>query len=254
MNSVSTHPSDLLDTYLRVCSNESLFVRQYESLIERFGIVGPTLDCAVGTGFGTIPLLKQGRRIVCSDGSRPMLERFSEYADREEVAIKPHHINWTDLGSYFPSVFELVMCRGNSLAYADSWDNEDTRASNHDLMAHLDGMYRSIADGGYLFVDIPVGDPAASGSSSTELRHSGRTTCGQLVLIDETIATDFAGQRRSWSVRAKIGDEEYRFSRYSILFDPADFLSMLGSVGFTSVSEHGDTAVRAHYRGYVAQK
>ncbi|MHA3019652.1 class I SAM-dependent methyltransferase [Mycobacterium sp. BMJ-28] len=250
----TVHPAEVLDSYLNVCSSEEFFVEQFLSLTRFLGVEGPVLDCAVGTGFGTIPLLKRGVKIVCSDGSDAMLKKFDDYASRERVAVKPLQVKWADLGRCFPEIFDLVMCRGNSLAYADSWDQEVSRADNQSILGHLEGMYASVRPGGYLFVDIPNYDGQAPDESLIALRHSGRSQSGDLILIDEEISTHPSKSLRRWSVNMSIGGYAHRFDRYSALFNAEDFVGSLKYVGFTDVSEFRGSGLRSHYSGYIARK
>lgn len=74
--SVVEHPAEIIDTYLRVCADEDRFVAQSVAAFDTVGLNGPVLDCAVGTGFGTLRLLEAGYSLVCSDGSVDMLRRF----------------------------------------------------------------------------------------------------------------------------------------------------------------------------------
>lgn len=80
------HPAEVLDAYLQVCTDSSAFVDQFVGLADQLEIRGPVLDCAVGTGFGTIELLRLGHNsIVCSDGSAEMLKQFSANSGHERT-------------------------------------------------------------------------------------------------------------------------------------------------------------------------
>jgi len=80
------------------------------------------LDCACGTGFLTLDLIKKGHKITCSDGSKLMLKEFKNNAKKFSLKIKPHNLKWSNLPKKFNNDFDLILCRGCSLIYASAWD------------------------------------------------------------------------------------------------------------------------------------
>lgn len=79
------------------------------------------LDCACGTGNPYIALKKRGFIVVGSDGSREMLAKAIQNAEKEEVdssGIKSYPILWSNLISEFGNdVFDVVLCTGNAFCH-----------------------------------------------------------------------------------------------------------------------------------------
>ena len=250
----AVHPAEVIDIYLRICTDEDKFVNQTVEAFHVAGVGGPALDCAVGTGFGTINLLRKGHSIVCSDGSTEMLERFAINCSSAGLVNKSVHARWADLGCYFPQIFDLVMCRGNSLAYADTWDgNQEHGLAPFDLprlAAHLEGMVAAIRPGGALLVDVPR--TTATIKARQDFNHHGRTEDGRAVSITETIDTDPERRLRHWAVDMVIAAEAYRFERSSHLIDTRQVIPILKRLGFRSVVTLPDAGIREHYDSLLA--
>ena len=67
---------DLWELCLKVEYNEELLVEGLEEWFKIQTSHENILDCACGTGFPSIKLLKKGYNVTCSDASTEMLERF----------------------------------------------------------------------------------------------------------------------------------------------------------------------------------
>lgn len=246
------HPAEVLDAYLHVCTDSSTFVEQFVGLAKQLNIRGPVLDCAVGTGFGTIELLKLGHSIVCSDGSAEMLKQFSVNSDAAGVPAKPSLLRWNELARTFPQVFELIMCRGNSLAYADAWDSHVNDPSDFSsLVEHLSGMYGAIKPGGYLFVDFPVEEGTDAVSVRRNVR-SGALNDARPVEVVEVIEANRTSGQRVWSVVITISDSEYTFERVSRILGAEQLTNALLEAGFSEVRQVGGSGIRKHYDSLVA--
>lgn len=245
------HPADLLDTYLSVCSNESRFVAQALEAFEAASTGGPVLDCAVGTGFGTTRLLSEGHPIVCSDGSPEMLQRFEANCRREGLTNKAVIARWDQLGDLFPAVFALVMCRGNSLAYADAWDEDTPRvAGGPRIASHLAGMTAAIRPGGALLLDIPRID--ADAEPMLRLDHHGTSHDGLPARIVESVLTDLERSIRRWTVEMTVGDLTHVFERSSRLLDRDRIVALLCGLGFDDVVSLAGDGIRDHYESLLA--
>lgn len=246
------HPAEVLDAYLHVCTDSSAFVDQFVGLTDQLNIRGPVLDCAVGTGFGTIELLKLGHSIVCSDGSTEMLKQFSANSDAAGVPVKPLLLRWNELAYAFPQVFELILCRGNSLAYADAWDSRvDDPKDFRSLVEHLSGMYGAIKPGGYVFVDFPVDESADAVSVRRNVR-SGVLDDSRAVEVVEVIEANRQSGQRIWSVSISISGSEYIFNRVSRILGAEELTEALLEAGFSEARRVGNPGVRDHYGSFVA--
>ena len=110
------------------------------------------LDCACGTGFPSLELIKMGYNITCSDASAEMLALFNENARKVGLSINPVCIKWQLLGAQFCSQFDIVICRGSSLIYADCWDF-DNMPDEKVIYDSLKSFRDCLAPGGILYVD-----------------------------------------------------------------------------------------------------
>lgn len=246
------HPAAVLDAYLDICADKQNAIDQYLGLVAGMDNFEPVLDCAVGTGFGTLDLVKSGHRIVCSDGSTEMLKRFNLNSRAMGMDAQAILVKWEELGATFPGMFGLVMCRGNSLTYADSWDSGDGASLNMSrLRSHLNGMYRALRVGGRLFVDVPI--VAAGGPSLQQLQHEGVTSRGERVHIFETIET-VEETSRVWNVNMTIDSQAVSFRRESYLLSFDILSTLLVEVGFASVERCSTTNIRHHYESLLAVK
>lgn len=74
--------ADIYDDYVNVDFDIPFFLKQTEHCHQ------PILELMCGTGRVSIPLLKQGRRLVCVDYSQGMLNRFAEKIKNEEFDVE----------------------------------------------------------------------------------------------------------------------------------------------------------------------
>ena len=238
----------LLDVYLEVCTSKSAATSSLRHLIQNHG--GPAiLDCAVGTGFAVIDLLKEAKGFVCSDGSPDMLAQFRANAVEVGVPNVPLHLNWQELGNVFPAMYDLVICRGNSLAYDSSWVMDTEPGTLADIQASLRGMYGCLQPGGRLYVDYPD----VSSELAVEQSFNGHYR-GQSVQIHETIETGPGGVRR-WTVRLRIGKDSHGFVRKSRALPRPVLAQLLLLAGFERVTEvHEMAKIRDHYGALLAVK
>src|SRR5262249_2181006 len=80
------------------------------------------LDAGRGSGFPSIDLVEQGYRVVATDKSSEMVRQVGINAAKRHVRVEAHNSMWANLSKQFGSIFDLVYCRGNSLVYAASWE------------------------------------------------------------------------------------------------------------------------------------
>jgi SAM-dependent methyltransferase len=211
------------------------------------------LDCACGSGVLVIDLIKKGYRISCSDGSKDMIEAFMAKAQKIGLNIKPSHLLWSELPNIFYNMFDLVMCRGNSLVYANLWDNEKTITANNyrEIEQSINGMYHCLKPGGTLYVDIPAED---SCNLSNEIKHPITYFEDKQVEILEKIIPDNKKGLREWSVELTIDGKKHEIKRYSYLLPHNKFLSILTESGFKKINKCEIGGERPHYSVFIAEK
>lgn len=158
-------------------------------------------------------------------------------------------INWRHLGSVSGS-YDYVLCRGNSLAYADSWSGRAHASSRATIREHLTHIAAKVDAGGHLHVD-------AAWILAPE--------DGPRVVIDTpklTITEEIKDHHdhRKWILHFFERDddgneEEIRFRRFSsrlTIHDVADELRALGS--FDQIEPVQMEAERLVYGTIIARK
>lgn len=138
--------------------------------------VNRLLDCAAGTGFPALDLF-QDKEIygldlvhVC-DGDRTTVRELMRQAKERGIALGPLNprlrlartplqalddlvINWRGLEAV-RGTYDYVMCRGNALAYADTWSGLGNVSPMDVIQGHLAQMAARVEIGGYLHIDAP---------------------------------------------------------------------------------------------------
>jgi glycine/sarcosine N-methyltransferase len=74
------------------------------------------LDVALGTGFHSVELLKQGLRVKSVDVSPAMIKVADQNAKRHSVTLDVVCADWAELDRKIPQKFDCILCLGNSLA------------------------------------------------------------------------------------------------------------------------------------------
>lgn len=243
--------AELMEFYLEACSDRKQVTKHLEELLASFPEKS-VIDCSVGTGFITLDLIRDGHSVICADGSAAMLERFEINAADLGLDAKPILLDWADLAGTFPDVFDLVICRGNSLVYANVWDDDNPVADAVAIVGHLKSMYGALKPGGFLYVDIP----AESDQSRPDgpIYHTPCEVRGRKVFVSETIRLIPDAGLRRWDVRMEIDDEIFEFTRHSHVFDEQRLRQALGQAGFTEVMPLEGNTLRDHYQVFTARK
>jgi SAM-dependent methyltransferase len=208
------------------------------------------LDCACGTGFPALDLLTRGYDVTCSDGSEAMVSIFARNARSAGLAVVPTLVEWKRLPSVFGPVFDVVMCRGSSLVYAGTWDDdvEPSRTAVGDAVA---SFVRCLRDGGRLYVDttsrvnLRATEPVRTSYPPIELD-------GHRVRVEEVIENDVARRRRTWRSTLTVDGAEFSFSRRSYYLRHEELERMMVRAGLTDV---GRADVRGeHYDVFVGRR
>lgn len=207
------------------------------------------LDCAAGTGFPALDLATGPASeldIHCTDASAEMLHVLVARARRDGIDIgrfippqqpaepgrvpgdgRALQLDWIDLGC-ISGRYDYVMCRGNSLAYTNSWSGARREVASVDLIRHdLRQIAARVRPGGHLHVDAPwqhdlpaaVYPPVASGALS----------------IREEVTTE--RERRYWQLDFELPTGHIiKFERYSSLVTIHDLEAILVDLGFEETS------------------
>ncbi len=119
------------------------------------------IDCGCGTGNPAIGLrhLYDEYDITCNDESLHMIERLEENLQRYDFELKTELSSWSDLSRRFSRPeerFDAVLCRGNALVYAASWNRDKVVPSValREIRNSLWNFHEILHPGGILYVDI----------------------------------------------------------------------------------------------------
>jgi len=128
--------------------------RSLERMLTQRGIGkdATILDCACGTGVGTLGMEKAGYSVVGSDANPKMLAEARRR--KKELGMQASFIRafWRDLPSKLSQRFDVVLCADNSLPHA---------VTKAEAVASLKGMLGALRPGGVCWVS--VSDPEIYG-------------------------------------------------------------------------------------------
>ncbi|MEM9655625.1 MAG: class I SAM-dependent methyltransferase [Actinomycetota bacterium] len=198
------------------------------------------MDCSAGSGFPALALAADDQldvTIHCTDTSEEMLDVLARRAKELQVdlsdlapeelrgtgpAIRDLRLDWDDLDR-LPPVYDCVMCRGNSLVYANTWSGGDQVADRRAIFRYLKKMAAILRPGGILHVDAPWN--LALPTSRYQPLSYGKNSIWEKVTIEP--------DRRHWLVtfRNPMGETK-SFERYSTLLTAYDIAAMLPKLGF----------------------
>lgn len=221
------------------------------------------LDCAAGTGFPSLDLASEQAgpfTIHCCDADPQMLIVFCENAKDVGLDVTTlipprrsrswtHHVadelevRWSDLDQ-LRIEYDLVMCRGNSLAYADSWSGDDDVAPLEKIRSYLADMLRRVRPGGYLMVDAPwqLGLDRSSRSNSI----------GGWSYREEV---ERRAERREWRVQVIREDrDELLFRRFSSLLTIRQIEEILIDLGAEETDPVRLEGERTNFGTIIARK
>lgn len=116
---------EIWDFCLEKIYDKPVYVRGLIDLLTSCGITMKSriLDAGCGSGFPAIDLVERGYRVTASDKSSEMVRQIGLNAKGRGLKIEAHHCMWSGLERFFSkNMFDFVYCRGNSLVYAASWE------------------------------------------------------------------------------------------------------------------------------------
>jgi SAM-dependent methyltransferase len=209
------------------------------------------LDCACGSGFPALDLLRMGYDVTCSDGSPTMLRHFRRNALVENVSAKPLQVVWDDLDRTFGDAFDVVMCRGGgSYLYAGTWD----RDAPPDRAVLLDSLQRFVAcvrPGGRLYVDITRAEDLAN-LEPQWAHHPALLVGDHVVELAERITADPDGRVRTWHSWLSLDGQTYEFERRSHYLPHEELVSLLEATGLVDIRK--ELVPGEHYDVYTGRR
>lgn len=204
------------------------------------------LDCACGTGLPALDLRARGVAVDCADGSPDMVSQLRQNALERGVDGSCRVLRWDQLPKVCPGAYSYVMCRGNSLVYASSWEDGGQVAGLDEIARNVRAIVAAVAPGGTLHVDVPLHVDLAE-AEYPPVSYRGRT-----VSVAERVESN--GLERRWEQTVTIDGEDHRFARRSAIVRPDDLERLLEQSGITNVRRIDLEGERPNYAVLVGKK
>ncbi len=229
-----------------------------EGLIETFEKRGITkesrlLDAGCGSGFPALDLIERGYNVIGVDKSREMARQCNINAQKRGLEVELHNIGWLELSKTFGAEFDCVYCRGNSLVYANSWEQNwiVPSRSREEIATAIKNFFAVLKPGGFLYVDT---------TSQNEKPHEDRlgTVETERGVIELTwrVEHDRAKKMRTWTVLVKSMEsgETREYCSFSYLINLEEIINFFQTAGFQKVEQDVKVKSEDNYDIFVAYK
>lgn len=224
-------------------------------LLEKRGINKQSLvlDAGCGSGFPSIDLIELGYRVIGTDKSSEMVRQVQLNAEKRKVSIEAYNIMWANLSKQFGPIFDFVYCRGNSLVYAASWEQNwiVPARSEEEIFKAIQNFYKVLKPTGQVYIDI---------TNKNEKPH--HTSIGTVdtkerpVEITWEIQHDAVNKVRTWIITLEFLEtgKEKIYSSFSYLLPHDKLVNFFKKVGFRNVDQYVEVEGEPNYNVFVAQK
>ncbi|MFH1663340.1 MAG: class I SAM-dependent methyltransferase [archaeon] len=245
------------DTCIEFLYDKELYAESISELLKEQG-AKKILDCSCGTGFPSIQLAKRGFNVTASDASSRMLSRFRKNMEKEKLSIPFFKLKWNKLDSFFDSGFDAVLCRGNSLPYAVSWEKNsvDLEKARKEIFVSLKNMFNLLKENGFLYVDLSPRESFSPLNTVFIHKFRPKEIDGKTVLIDWKITHFLDKGKRIWNANLLVKETKknfsLRFEGYHLRH--AELLSILKEVGFKRIFPYVDIEGEKTYDVFLAFK
>ena len=210
--------------YLDSTYDKDLLTVSLAKLIDSLSIE-TILDCAAGTGFPSLNLRKLGYNVDCSDNDICMIKMFQQTAAEIGTSDAIDCLSWADMHNCNKQ-YDLVMCRGNSLIYDNSWGPHQQAARAEHILHDLTSMTSRVKTNGCIYIDIS--NDRELGKSSREINNSDDT-----YYIHEEV--QLCNNSRHWQVVYESSAARYVYNRWSSDFSLNDLKISLLDNGFSDI-------------------
>ena len=246
---------EVWDFCLEKIYNKSEYISGFLETLQKYDITSKSLilDAGCGSGFPSLDLIEKGYHVIGTDKSSEMVRQIRINAKNRGLNIEAHHIMWAGLAEHFEPMFDLVYCRGNSLIYAASWEQNwiVPSRSREEIYKAIKNFYQIIKPGGILCLDV---------TNRNERPHQENIgiveTKTRPIEILWKIEHNTENKIRTWTIILKFLDtgEEKKYPSYSYLITKAELLNFLHQAGFHSIDEEVPVIGETNYNVYIAKK
>lgn len=214
------------------------------------------LDCGGGTGFPSIELKKRGWDISYCDNNKVMFENFQKKSKKEKVQIPYYFSNWAELSKKINKKFDAILCRGNSLIYASSWNatpllhytciltygpqptvDEIIGWSKENIKSSLREFFKILNKNGLAYIDITNKKEFDKKKYPFVEEFGEKIIDGKKAKVTWELTHDYKNKLRKWKSIVVIDYQKYEFVNYSYLLRHEELVELMEEVGFKDVKK-----------------
>jgi len=201
------------------------------------------LDCACGSGFPALELIRRGYDVTCTDGSELMLDHFRRNARVDGIAAEANLVPWEELPGRYGGQFDVVMNRGGgNYIYAGVWDEEGL-AERPAMVEAIRQWIACVRPGGRFYIDITRAEDLARREPQVA-RHPRMLIGDHVVDLIEVIGIEPDTGVRTWYSQLTVDGTEHEFRRRCRPLQHAELVDILTDHGLVDVRK---TAIRGEY-------
>ncbi|HLD38950.1 MAG TPA: class I SAM-dependent methyltransferase [archaeon] len=204
--------------------SESMYGHEFiDELAKLFEAEGSkfVLECGCGNGFVLHGLAERGFNCTGIDASSEMISLAVKHHNHQNITYRI--LNWFEL-SKLAGVFDVVICRGNSLTYVNSWSIErqefNSNAALTGIEKSLQVFFDKLKTSGMLYIDTITED---------EIRRMGGHVKIDVddVHLEGSIEHDWANKARYVSGGGLVRGQDFYGASVSYLLTPNELEAMI---------------------------
>lgn len=211
------------------------------------------LDAGCGSGFPTLDLIEKGYRVIGTDKSSEMVRQIQLSALKRGISIEAYHVMWSELSKRFDSIFDFAYCRGNSLVYAASWEQNwiVPDRSREEIGKAVRNFYDVLKPGAAIYIDV-TSRKEKSHKKSLGVVETGRGPAE----ITWEIERDMSNKVRTWTITLKFLNNglEKTYPSYSYLLSNDELINFFQTAGFKKIEQYVPVKGERNYDVFIAQK
>ncbi len=246
---------EVWDFCLEKIYDKKKYVAGLTEVLNKYSITKKSLilDAGCGSGFPSIELVKNGFRIVATDKSSEMVRQIKLNAQKAGVSIEAYNTMWADLSKRFDAVFDFGYCRGNSLIYAASWEQNwiVPKRSREEIFKAIQNFYQVLKSGGKFYIDI---------TNKNEEPHKEnigiiKTKQGPIA-IEWSIEHDTKNKIRTWTITLKFlrTGQVKKYPSHSYFMPHKELEEFFKKAGFKRIDEYVKVKGEDNYDVFVVGK
>lgn len=246
---------EVWDFCLEKICDKQLYVQDIIEILPQYNITKKSLilDAGCGSGFLTLDLIGKGYRVIGTDKSSEMIRQIQLNAQKRGISIEAYYVMWSELSKRFDSIFDFAYCRGNSLVYAASWEQNwiVPDRSREEIDKAVRNFYDVLKPGAAVYIDVTNRNEKPH-KESLGVVETGR---GPVDIIWE-IERDMSNKVRTWTITLKFLNNglEKTYPSYSYLLSGDELINFFQTAGFKKVEQYVSVKGESNYDVFIAQK